>query len=534
MTLVSSRPISGTMAGRDAAADWGTLLRPHVALTRTAEPRYPDAPPYHPDTRYPEYPRDWGLSPTPNLAYDAVRECLRLLGLDAARYGTAAWNPLGEVIRPGARVLVKPNWVLHTHFSDLSYESVVTHSAVIRAVVDYAVAAAGPGGSVIVADAPLRDADFAELRRRTHIDEVVHHYAPHELQVELADLRYLSVVQRDGFVVERVHHQASMGHSRVVDVGRTSAFADIEHLMHRVGGADYDRRQTRSHHTGGRHEYRVSQAVLDADVVISVGKLKTHKKTGVTLSMKNLVGINVDKNFLPHYRIGMPSQGGDEFPERKGWTQRVRQGLIRAGIDLLLARAEKFTVPALRSVLRVVPRAESDRNYAARYARSDHPGYNQMMIERFYSFVLGSNVRDGNWRGNDTTWRMAVDLNTILLYADREGRLRDRPARGYFSVIDGIVGGAGEGPMNPTPAAGGVVLAGFNPLSVDWCGAQVMGLDPDRLKVISGARNRVPALGPEQLPELVTEDAIWRNGLTPDNHLAFTPHSAWADLRWAR
>jgi uncharacterized protein (DUF362 family) len=534
MTLVSPGPTPGTSSGRGPAAEDGTLLRPQVSLARTPEPRYPETPPYHPDTRYPEYPRDWGISPTSNVAYTAVRECLRLLGLDAGRYGTAAWNPLSEIISSGARVMVKPNWVLHTHFSDLSYESVVTHSAIIRAVVDYAVLAAGPDGSVIVADAPLRDADFAELRRRTHIDEVVDQYGPHGFRVELADLRYLSVVQRDGFVVQRVHHADPMARSRVVDVGRASAFADIEHLRQRVAGADYDRRQTRGHHTGGRHEYRVSQAVLDADVVISVGKLKTHKKTGVTLSMKNLVGINVDKNFLPHYRIGMPSQGGDEFPDREGRSQRVRQWLIRGGIDLLLARAETVAVPALRRLLRLLPRAKSDRHYAARYARSDHPGYNQMMIERFYSFVLGSNVRDGNWRGNDTTWRMVVDLNTILLYADREGRLRDEPVRRYFSVIDGIVGGAGEGPMNPTPAASGVVLAGFNPLSVDWCGAQLMGFDPERLRVISGARGRDLVLGPDQLPELVTDDATWKHGLTPANHLAFAPHSAWADLRWLR
>lgn len=524
MTLVSSSPGIGV---------GGSLLRPQVALSRAAEPRYPETPPYDPHTRYPEYPSAWNVAQIPNPAYHGVRQCLRLLGLDAAGYGTPAWNPLGEVIPWGARVLVKPNWVLHTHFSDLSYESVVTHSAVIRAVVDYALLAAGPDGMVIVADAPLRDADFAELLRRTRIDEVLSHYQSRGCRVELADLRYLSVVQQDGFVVRRTYNPDPLARSRVVDVGRASAFGDIEHLMSRVAGADYDRRQTRHHHIGGRHEYRISQVVLDADVVISVGKLKTHKKTGVTLSMKNLVGINVDKNFLPHYRIGMPAQGGDEFPDREGWSQRFRQRLVRGGIDLFLARAESVAVPALRRILRLLPRAASDRHYASRYARSDHPGYNQMMIERFYSFMLGSNIRDGNWAGNDTTWRMVVDLNTILLYADREGRLRTEPTRGYFSVIDGIVGGAGEGPMNPLPVASGVVLAGFNPLSVDWCAAQVMGFDPARLKVISGARGRDLSLGSDQEPALLTDDPLWKAGVTPTNHLGFAPHSAWSATRWA-
>src|SRR5436853_340924 len=42
-----------------------------------------------------------------------VRESLHLLRLDEANYGTAAWNPLGELISPGNRVLIKPNFVLH-------------------------------------------------------------------------------------------------------------------------------------------------------------------------------------------------------------------------------------------------------------------------------------------------------------------------------------------------------------------------------------------------------------------------------------
>ncbi len=520
------RPAAGT------GVQPGLLLRPEVALVRAQDPTYPDLPPYHPSTGYPEYPRGWPVASDPNHAYAAVRDCLRLLGLDSTRYGTPDWNPLGTVIRSGDRVVVKPNWVLHTHFSDLNYDSVVTHSSVLRAVADYALLAAGPSGTVVIADAPLRDADFTELVRRTRIDEVVAYYRSRSCPVDLADLRYLSVVQRDGFVVRRTFHDDRAERSRVVDLGSASAFAEIEPLMHRVAGADYDRRPTRSHHTEGRHRYRVSQLILDADVVISVGKLKTHKKTGVTLSMKNLVGINVDKNYLPHYRIGMPRQGGDEFPDRPGWSQALRQWLVRSAIELLLVRAERFAVPALRRVLRLLPRAASDRHYAERYEGSDHPGYNQMMIERFYSFVLGSNTRDGNWSGNDTAWRMVVDLNTLLLYGDRDGRLQPTQTRGYFSLIDGIVGGAGEGPMNPIPMPSGVVLAGFNPLSVDWCATQLMGFDPLRLKVIERGRGRPRPLGPDQSPVVVTDVPQWMAGLTPHNHLGFASHSCWTDLPW--
>ena len=54
----------------------------------------------------------------------------------------------------------------------------------------------------------------------------------------------------------------------------------------------------------------MSKTILGADLVINCLKMKTHKKAGVTLSMKNLIGINGDKNWLPHYRTGFASQGG--------------------------------------------------------------------------------------------------------------------------------------------------------------------------------------------------------------------------------
>src|SRR5262249_42786339 len=49
--------------------------------------------------------------------------------------------------------------------------------------------------------------------------------------------------------------------------------------------------------------------------------------------------------------------------------------------------------------------------------------------------------------------------------------------RKFFSVIDGIVGGEGDGPLLPIPKACGVLLAGFNPLAVDICATRLMGFD---------------------------------------------------------
>jgi hypothetical protein len=46
-------------------------------------------------------------------AHAAVRQLFLHWNLDAQHARTAAWNPLSEFIAPGARVVLKPNWVLH-------------------------------------------------------------------------------------------------------------------------------------------------------------------------------------------------------------------------------------------------------------------------------------------------------------------------------------------------------------------------------------------------------------------------------------
>jgi len=77
-----------------------------VYLTRTA-PAYPDAAPFHPtrSTRVPVRGRG-AIAEQPNPAYAGIRQLLRLAGLDAGRYGTPQWNPLGTLVRPGDRVLL--------------------------------------------------------------------------------------------------------------------------------------------------------------------------------------------------------------------------------------------------------------------------------------------------------------------------------------------------------------------------------------------------------------------------------------------
>src|SRR5262249_31680546 len=98
-------------------------------------------------------------------------------------------------------------------------------------------------------------------------------------------------------------------------------------------GSDYNRRWTTSVHRqingAQRHCYSISRRALEADLMISLPKLKTHKKTGVSLNVKNMIGINTDKNYIPHFRIGSPAQGGDEFPDTRSWLKQARRFAVR-------------------------------------------------------------------------------------------------------------------------------------------------------------------------------------------------------------
>ncbi|MBU1469609.1 MAG: DUF362 domain-containing protein, partial [candidate division Zixibacteria bacterium] len=97
-------------------------------------------------------------------------------------------------------------------------------------------------------------------------------------------------------------------------------------------------------------------------------------------------------------------------------------------------------------------------------------------------------VRSGNWYGNDTAWRMCLDLNRILIYGNPDGTLRrsDTERRRYISIIDGIVAGEGDGPIDVDPVSAGVLAFGTDPVCVDAVAAAIMGLDPVKLAVING------------------------------------------------
>ena len=241
--------------------------------------------------------------------------------------------------------------------------------------------------------------------------------------------------------------------------------------------------------------------------MFSLPKLKTHKKAGITVSLKNLVGVNADKNWLPHHTEGYPSDGGDEHPNPDAKH-----------------RAERAVVPIFRQLSLGAPYVGPWIHRRARALGRRLFGDTEQVI------------RSGNWSGNDTLWRTCLDLNKIVLYGKPDGTLRSPgPAnrKRHLVLVDGIVGGEGRGPMNPDPVDAGAIVFGTHPASVDAVCAVLMGFDPERIPIIRQAfRCTGLPLAEWDWPDVRVHSsrAEWNGPLPhiPDSStFHFTPHYGW-------
>lgn len=431
-----------------------------IAASRVSSAEYPDSPPFHPDTAFPEYTFS-EVSGTANHIYSAVRSCFHLMGMDFSNYGTPNWNPLSSFIQPGETVLLKPNLVKEFHPRDpQGWQYVLTHGSVIRAVADYVWKALEGKGRIIVADAPQTDSSFTQIVTLLGLDELCTYYRKKELDFEVVDLRKEEWVNREGVIVERRALRGDPDKYIAYDLGDCSEFAG--HIgEHKYYGADYDTDTLNSHHTNGHHEYLIAGTAINCDVIFSLPKLKTHKKAGITVSLKNLIGINGDKNWLPHHTEGDPSNGGDEHPAPDSKH-----------------KAERALVPIFRKLTTQIPGLGA---WLHRHARN---------LGRHLFGDTEDVIRSGNWWGNDTIWRTCLDLNKIVLYGNPDGSMRqDRleSRKRHYSLVDGVIAGEGRGPMNPDPIEAGLIVFGLNPAHVDAACAWLMGFDPENIPIVRQA-----------------------------------------------
>src|SRR5882762_962561 len=410
----------------------------------------------YPGIECPELP-GWAGKTT---ALVSLRSLLHQAGLDRSRAGSPEWNPLGDIVRDGERVVLKPNWVRDRNGSGEGLDCLVTHTHLIEAILHY-VAKARPR-SIVIGDEPVQGCNFDRLLADCRVPAMIETFRAHGVEVAVKDFRR-TILENERLGERGLEECRPLEEFVLFDLGRES-------VLEPVSTADSEFRVTMYHpdwlkrtHGPGRHQYLVARDIIEADIVINVPKLKTHKKACVTGALKNIVGINGHKEYLPHHRKGGSAEGGDCYPGRSR-VKRLIEDLLDATNRARSLAARRILAHLVRAGMGIARTVGVDDNY------------------------------EGSWYGNDTVWRMSLDLQRVLLYGASDGRLSEGAQRRVLTITDAIIAGEGDGPLSPSPVAFGMMTLASSTAAADWVHALLMGLDPGHIPLIREAftRHRYP------------------------------------------
>jgi len=113
-----------------------------------------------------------------------------------------------------------------------------------------------------------------------------------------------------------------------------ATLVDLNHAGEKAGGRELIKKVGLEHGLKQK-SYQISKRLFDADCVISVPVLKNHRYAGVTLSLKNYIGI------APADIYQAPETG---FPASKFGLDHSTLGLARHIVDLVMIRPPDYAV----------------------------------------------------------------------------------------------------------------------------------------------------------------------------------------------
>jgi uncharacterized protein (DUF362 family) len=415
--------------------------------------KYPEFP-YNPPKEYPELKQlPYRVeSNAANHIYEMVRKMFCIYKLDSVNYGTEVWNPLSKIISKGDTVIIKPNLVLDRHpLGEIGVLSTITHSSLLRPIIDYTILALGGDGKIVICDSPFMETNFENACKISGLTKLVDFYRTKikNMQILLLDLRKeVTICQGRSKSIIVDSNGDPLGYT-IIDLKNHSFHSETDMLwkLYAVTGSMHMDEQMlknlKKYHSSEKHCYSIPNTVLNANVIISVPKLKTHRKAGITACLKNFIGISGLK-YIPHHKIGIPQNGGDEYPSEPGIFTIARDKFVKTMASFPIARGIA----------------------------------NNLLLQRYL-------LEPGAWHGNDTIWRTILDLNIIVKYASKNGVLCDTPQRKFLFIVDGIISQEGEGPLFGYPKKCGVTLLGTNPCAVDYVVTKLIGFDVTKIKQIT-------------------------------------------------
>lgn len=362
---------------------------------------------------------------------------------------------LNETNLKGKKVLLKPNWVRHS-VKDTDELCLRTNDNFILAALE--VVMSNSPASVVIGDAPVQGCRWERMITKEFTNSVNEISKKYSIPVDIKDFRRVVFYAKDN---KNIDNRRPLEDYIIFDVGKDSYLEPItspDKNLFRV--TQYNPDRFIQSHTKGMHKYCITKELFEADIVISLPKVKTHQKAGITAALKNLVGVNGDKDFLPHHRLGGSDMGGDCYPGKN--YLRYSAELLQDTANRHLGKpAYKFWVRISAMIWRL-----------SRPKKTDHLA--------------------AGWYGNDTTWRMVMDLNKIVNFGKRDGTLSDEPQRLLYSLCDGIIGGQGDGPLKPDPLNLGIVCFSDDSARTDISMATLMGMDVNKIPLLQAAKSFMP------------------------------------------
>jgi len=348
----------------------------------------------------------------------------------------------------GKKVLLKPNWVLHSKRPNDELCLRTHDNFLLTALV---IILEKKPAKVTIGDAPIQGCDWDKMRSPDFYKQINELSQIYSIPIEIKDFRRKTFnPAKNNPTTQRL----PLSDYVIFDLGNESFLDPISRQgKNNFRVTNYNPDRLAISHTKGKHQYCITKELFDADLVISMPKIKTHQKTGMTGALKNLVGVNGDKDFLPHHRIGGTGFGGDCYPGKS---------YMRLWSELALDQA--------------------NRNQGKRifwfWTKVGSILWKLNKLQKTYNIAAG-------WYGNDTTWRMVMDINKIALFGKSDGSLSKEPQRELYSLCDGIIGGQGDGPLLPEPLPLGIICFANHSGLTDICMATLMGFYFQKISLLA-------------------------------------------------
>lgn len=456
---------------------------------------------FSPSTQYPEYPFGNHIALEANSVYESVRNILHQTGLDGINYNTPAWNPLGSFINRGDKVFLLCNFVYHKkdNETELEFNAKCTHGSVVRAILDYIHIAVGNDERINFGNAPLQSCNWSQVLIDTKVNAFENFYIEHGIQIKAKDLR-LFISERDKYGRIQSEKKDLSQKPIIVSMKENSLLAENKNKKwNRYRVTDYNPESTARYQSGVDHNYAINKEILNSDVIISLPKLKTHEKVGITVGLKGAVGIVGLKDCLAHHQFGSEHMGGDEFPGN-------------SPIQLLASYFHDFV---------------QKKHYPSYLSSTLH--VLDLTLKRISRKVF-KNVASGAWYGNNTAWRMTLDLVNILHYAQSDGSMNYSRKRVNLVLIDAIIGGEGEGPLSPMPVESNSLIFSNNLALGDLISTKVMKYDFNKIPLINNAIRAFIGLDEKDIMALqikVNDNHIPISRLNEEYEKSFIPPKGW-------